>query len=88
MNDAIQFHKTDHYIFALSERENHLELFISSLFGGPMGGDYHFIPIKITDSNLKEHGFTILEAKHGVIVLNINHKGGESNSGNIYISDY
>jgi hypothetical protein len=43
---------------------------------------------KITDSNLKEHGFTILEAKHGVIVLNINHKGGESNSGNIYISDY
>ena len=49
--------------------------------------DYHFVPIKVTDQNLKEHGFTILEAKHGVIVLNINHNGDETDRGNVYISD-
>ena len=49
---------------------------------------YHFVPIKVTEADLKEHGFTILEAKHGIIVLNINHEGAGADYGNVYISDY
>jgi hypothetical protein len=63
-----------------------LELHISSVFYGK--NSYHFIPIKITEQKLRDHGFTILEAKHGVIVLNINHIGEEASYGNVYVSDY
>lgn len=46
------------------------------------------MPIKITEQKLRDHGFTILEAKHGVIVLNINHIGEKAGFGNVYVSDY
>lgn len=52
------------------------------------GGMYHFVPILLQDNSIKDHGYTILEAKHGIVVLNINHVGSQANDGNIYISDY
>ncbi len=73
-------------MFALQQSDNTLKLHISDVWFGV--DTYHFKPIKVTETNLKEHGFTILETKHGVIVLNINHDGAQADYGNVYVSDY
>jgi len=52
------------------------------------GGNYYFSPLQLTDNTIKDHGYTILEANHGIIIININHLGTEANDGSIYISDY
>ena len=44
--------------------------------------------MQVTDKDLKLNGFTILEAKHGLIVLNINHSEFNNKEGNVYVSDY
>eukprot|EP01017_Pseudomicrothorax_dubius_P026778 TRINITY_DN3020_c0_g1_i1.p1 TRINITY_DN3020_c0_g1~~TRINITY_DN3020_c0_g1_i1.p1 ORF type:complete len:636 (-),score=85.45 TRINITY_DN3020_c0_g1_i1:109-2016(-) len=49
--------------------------------------EYNFKATELPSKTLHEQGYTILDASHSSILLNINHQGSSSKFGNVYISN-